>query len=548
MTEILIKKRKVLLLNCLSPGDVIAMTASIRDLHRAHPNTFITDVYSSAGDIWHNNPYITKLPYKLEQIPADYEGEETATVRIFKSRKLKITLDDPEIEVFDSAYDGDYIASINKCNQGAYHFIHGYAQDLEKKLGVRVPVTELKGDIHISEQERMWISQIQEMGIKDNFWIVFSGGKYDFTAKWWNPEAYQAVVDHFKNKITFVQCGDPSHFHPELQGVVNLIGKTNIRQLIRLVYHSSGVLCPVTFGMHLAAAVPVKTFDNNGRRMPSERACVVLAGGREPYHWEAYPHHQFIHTVGALSCCSHGACWKSRCQPVGDNDEKDKNLCSQPVKISDKLQIPKCQMMITPKMVSDRIEMYYAGNLLEYNRDNLVVPKEQRVAAQGTTVARYLVERFQPRTLLDIGCKTPALLKSIMASGVDAYGLQEDTKFFFLEDELPKSRISWFDLSQGYWKSPAKFDMIMATNVTDHSGKSADNLFDTVFCNLKPGGVLVIAPQSANGTSSTHSMRAWVEKLNGAGLILLDDETDKLRRLTHRVGQESWEYVFARPQ
>jgi energy-coupling factor transporter ATP-binding protein EcfA2 len=90
--------------------------------------------------------------------------------------------------------------------------------------------------------------------------------------------------------------------------------------------------------------------------------------------------------------------------------------------------------------------------------------------------------------------------------------------------------------------------MIMATNVTDHSGKSADNLFDTVFCNLKPGGVLVIAPQSANGTSSTHSMRAWVEKLNGAGLILLDDETDKLRRLTHRVGQESWEYVFARPQ
>jgi hypothetical protein len=72
-------------------------------------------------------------------------------------------------------------------------------------------------------------------------------------------------------------------------------------------------------------------------------------------------------------------------------------------------------MMITPKMVTDRIEMYYAGGLLEYNPDNLVIPKEQRVAVQGATVARYLVERFQPRTLLDIGCKTPALLKSIMA-------------------------------------------------------------------------------------------------------------------------------------
>lgn len=547
MTEILIKKRKLLLLNCLSPGDVIAMTSSVRDLHRAFPNTYITDLYTSAGEIWHHNPYVTKLPYKVERITADHQEEETPLVRIFKTRNLKITLEDPEIEVFDCGYDGDYPASINRCNHNAYHFIHGYAQDLGKKLGIHIPVTEFKGDIHLSEQEKMWMSQVQELGVQDNFWIVFSGGKYDFTAKWWNPEGYQAVIDHFRDKITFVQCGEPSHFHPELKGVINLVGKTNIRQLIRLMYHASGVLCPITFGMHLAAAVPVKMYDNKGRRMPSERACVVLAGGREPYHWEAYPHHQFIHTVGALPCSSGGACWKSRCQPVGDNDEKDKNLCPHPVQVTEKLKIPKCQMLITPKMVTDRIEMYYASDLLEYNSDNLAVPREQRVAMQETTVARYLVERFQPRTLLDIGCKTPSALKAIMASGVDAYGLQEDAKFFFLEDELPKSRISCFDLSQGYWKSPAKFDMIMTTNIIDHSGKSADNLSDTVLCNLRPGGVLVVAPSTQSGSPSAQSIRAWIERLSKAGLVLLNEETDKLRRLTHRVGQDSWECVFTRP-
>ena len=39
--------------------------------------------------------------------------------------------------------------------------------------------------------------------------------------------------------------------------VLDLRGKTDLRQLIRLVYHAQGVLCPVTLAMHLAAAVEV---------------------------------------------------------------------------------------------------------------------------------------------------------------------------------------------------------------------------------------------------------------------------------------------------
>jgi ADP-heptose:LPS heptosyltransferase len=548
MTEILKKKRKLLLINTLSPGDVMAMTASIRDLHRAYPNEFITDVFTSAMDIWQHNPYITKLPYKMEQISDQHAETGNSNERIFKKRKLKFTLEDPEIEVFDCGYDGAFPASINKSNQNAYHFIHGYAQDLGKNIGVHVPVTEFKGDIHFAEEEKLWISQIQEMGIQENFWLIFSGGKYDFTAKWWNPDSYQKVVNHFKNKITFVQCGDASHFHPPLEGVINLVGKTNIRQLMRLMYHSTGVLCPVTFAMHLAAAVPMKTFDMNGKRLPPNRPCVVLAGGREPYHWEAYPHHQYIHTIGALPCCSHGGCWKSRCQPVNDGDDKDKELCTFPVKVSDTLQVGKCQTMITPKMVSERIEQYYAGGLLDYNKDTAAIPLEQRVTNQGINIAHYIVERFRPTTMLDIGCKSVDILKFIIKSGVDAYGLQEDTKIFFLDDDLPKSRISLFDLSRDYWKSPAKFDMIMATNIIEHSGKSAENLFDTMYCNLKPGGVLILTPPNDLKSYSENWAEIWVDKLKNAGLSLLDEETEKLRRLTHRVDRRGAEYVFMRPQ
>ena len=546
MVEILKKKRKVILVNLLSPGDIMMMTAAVRDLHRAHPREFITDVYTSVGEIWENNPYLTKLPYKVERL-GDQTQPENDRERILTSRDLKIIVEDPDIEVYDVGYDGEYQASINRSNQNAYHFIHGYAQDFEHKLGVPVPVTEFKGDIHISDMEKAWMSQVQEQGITDNFWLIFSGGKYDYTAKWWNPDSYQAIVDHFKGRILFVQCGDPSHFHPPLKGVMNLIGKTSARQLIRLMHHSTGVICPVTFAMHLAAATPMRTFDLHGHKLPAQRPCIVLAGGREAMHWEAYPHHQFMHTIGALPCCSKGGCWKSRCQPVGDNDPKDESLCVSPVKVSDSLQIGKCQTMITPQMVSESISMYYEGGMLRYNNFMLPTGMEPELDKRDSVLlAKYIVERFRPRMMLDIGCNRAELLKTIYKSGVDVYGLQEETEIILTDEEFPMSRISCFDLNQNYWKSPVKYDLIWTGNAFNYIGKSADNLADTIVSNLKKGGVLVVTPPPEAHDAGVLWGDEWVERLSGVGLTMLEDETDRIRRVTHKVGSKGTELVFMR--
>lgn len=186
-------------------------------------------------------------------------------------------------------------------------------------------------------------------------------GTIAHNCKWWSPDKYQAVVDYFRGKIKFVQVGEKNHFHPPLKNVINLIGKTDLRQLIRLVYHADGVLCPVTLTMHLAAAIETK------RGKHPDRPCVVVAGGREGPQWEAYPNHQYIHTCGALPCCQKGGCWKSRCQKVGDGDKKDeKNLCKNPIQISPELRIPQCMHMINEYDVIRRIEHYYDGGVLEY--------------------------------------------------------------------------------------------------------------------------------------------------------------------------------------
>jgi ADP-heptose:LPS heptosyltransferase len=322
--------RKLILTCDLSPGDVVMMTAAVRDLHLAHPGKFVTDVRTPAMQLWENNPYLTPM-----------------------------TEHDPGFKVVSMQYE-----LIHDSNEGAYHFIHGYARHLEKVLGLRIPVSRFRGDIHLSDLEKSWMSQVEEPPIEwhQDFWIIVAGGKHDFTAKWWDPARYQRIVDHFAGRIQFVQCGESHHYHPRLGGVIDLVGQTDVRQFVRLMYHASGVVCPVTFAMHLAAAVEVKP----GR--PKNRACVVVAGGREPSQWEKYPHHRFLETNGAMRCCDNGGCWKSRCQPVGDGDQKDRpqNLCLEPVRVSPWVVIPRCMDLVTAADVVRAIELYYDGGALQY--------------------------------------------------------------------------------------------------------------------------------------------------------------------------------------
>jgi hypothetical protein len=238
---------------------------------------------------------------------------------------------------------------IHRSNSAPVHFLQGFIDYLNCTLDLRIEVTEFRGAIYLSAEEKSWVSQVDEPTGGLPFWIVAAGGKDDFTVKWWDSRRYQQVVDHFRGRIMFVQVGEAGHYHPPLENVIDLRGKTDLRQLIRLVYHSEGVLSPVSLPMHLAAAIETKP----GR--PKNRACVVVAGGREPPHWEAYPHHQFIHTVGTLPCCDNGGCWKSRTTPLGDGAVGDlpEHLC-----VDVRGHLPACMDMITAEDVIRRIEMY----------------------------------------------------------------------------------------------------------------------------------------------------------------------------------------------
>ncbi|HEY5912328.1 MAG TPA: glycosyltransferase family 9 protein [Verrucomicrobiae bacterium] len=332
----------------LSLGDIVLLTAAIRDLQLTFPGRYVVDVRTWYPDLWRHNPRLTPL--------GDY---------------------DPEVKVVDCVP-----SLVNRSDTVGCHSVYVFIDFLNQYLGTRMKPAAMRGDIYLSDQEKARRSQVHELvGAGIPFWLISAGGKHDCTIKWWDVRRYQEVVDHFRGHIQFVQVGDGAHYHPRLRGVIDLRGRTTIRELILLVHHAQGVLCGVTGLMHLAAAVPLRS-DRH-----TVRPCVVVAGGREPPHWEAYPGHQFIHTVGALACCAHGGCWKARTTPLGDGDERDakKHLC-----VDVKQGLPRCMDMISSDAVIQRIETYFGGGTARY-----LSPKEAKLAAGGvgSTASNTLAKR-----------------------------------------------------------------------------------------------------------------------------------------------------------
>lgn len=283
------KTGRKLLLRCnLSPGDALVMSAAIYSLHRTHPGKFQTAIQTHADELFQYNPDISECDGELVEM---------------------------------------HYPEIHRSDERGIHFMQAYCEFLESVLGVRVPL--------LTNRPRVYLSKSEMLGTAAPYWVVCAGGKTDFTCKQW-PH-YQEVVD--KSKVSWVQVGAAEHDHPPLRGVDNMVGKTSLRELVRLVYHSKGVLCSTTLLMHLAAAL--------------ERPAIIIMGGREPVQWNSYPKQHLLHSIGQLPCCEKKACWKSRVTKLNDGSAHDELLCERPLG-----RVAECMNMITAAEILSIISRY----------------------------------------------------------------------------------------------------------------------------------------------------------------------------------------------
>ena len=312
---------KICFKNYQSPGDIVVMTGAIRDLKKQYPRYEIA-VDTTCIDIWQNNPHIS------------WFNENQAD----KSYRL--------------GYD-----DIQNSDASGRHFSNAFHIQIEDILGIQLYQSKIWPELYLNDNEKQNRPIIGD-GYKGKYWLLNAGYKSDFSLKHWGTMNYQEVVDRLKGKVKFVQVGEdsPNHFHLPIDGAINMIGKTSFREYIRLSYHSEGSIGPVSMHMHISAAF----------RKPS----VIIAGGREPFRWEAYPNQRYICTNGYLPCCELNACWKNwlrqkvtpqiKKQVERDGENWEDKVCNNMDEMT-----AKCMKMITPEMVEKEILGYYIGGVLE---------------------------------------------------------------------------------------------------------------------------------------------------------------------------------------
>ena len=256
-------KRRLILRNRLSPGDILVMSVAIRALFKAHGEKFEISVDTPCNEIFNNSPFL---------VPSDGSGQ-----------------------VIDMQYP-----EIHKSGASGRHFTDGHRKYLEQVLDLEMPRVGLLPDIFLDQDEKLWPSPVLKgLDYSGKYWAINAGSKSDYPLKQYHR--WQEVADLWALKfpgVRLVQIGQADHNHKPISGTLDLRGKTNTRELFRTIHHAEGVLSCVSYPMHIAAAL--------------EKPCVVVAGGREGTRWELYPSHRFLYTNGTMDCALYDGCWKSK--------------------------------------------------------------------------------------------------------------------------------------------------------------------------------------------------------------------------------------------
>lgn len=303
-------------------GDVTCLSGALRDLHIQYPGKYAVHLRTWAADLFKHNPHVASVTSK---VPVEKENHR----RSFNDGEHPVM-------VFITQYHDDSMP-----------FVSRFHEKLSREIGSSVPCTKIAGDLRLSDDEKAWNAPWGT----GPFWILNAGSKADFTVKQSDPGELAKVVQHFAGRLTFVQTGGKDHHHPAIPAAFDFRGRpgdNDYRRAMVAMYRADGVLTPISWPMHLAAALECPP------EMPQRRACVVLAGGREAVNMIQYPKHRVLHTIGELPCCADGPCWRMKV-------DKD---CPNGCDAGNGLRVAECMKRLTADRIIEAIESYYRDGKL----------------------------------------------------------------------------------------------------------------------------------------------------------------------------------------
>ena len=240
--EKFLEKKKIFIIYRIGNaiGDQVCMSAIIEKIYEQ--KNYKSIVITNYPEIFYNNPNVLKI-ININKYSKFFQKK---IISILKRLKKK----NKYVEEF--RFQGAFEEFLRKTKlKISLIEIHSYHFDLQLNLKNAKPKIYFSND-EIEKYEKKFNN------IK-NFAIIQPQGKITYTPnKEWGFDKYQKVVDLTKNEIRWVQVGLSQD--KLLKNVIDLRGKTDLRELFYLVKKANFVLSNEGLLNHIAAGVETKSF------------------------------------------------------------------------------------------------------------------------------------------------------------------------------------------------------------------------------------------------------------------------------------------------
>ena len=167
---------------------------------------------------------------------------------------------------------------------------------------------------------------------------------------------------------------------------------------------------------------------------------------------------------------------------------------------------------------------------------------EGSAASSAERIAASLVNELAPRSAVDVGCGTGALLEALRARGVTVFGLE------YAEVALARCRargldVAKFDLERHVLRDARSFDVAISMEVAEHlPERSADRYVD-LLARLAPVVVFSAAPPGQGGKDHVNEQPPsyWIAKFQQRGFEYAEEQSQRWRESWRTAGDvEDW--------
>lgn len=311
-------------------GDTVAATPLIRDLMQLSPDTRLSIEGTAAEEFFRHDRRLGPRAHDAVEIEIDYKPA------IDRSGGARGGVPDQTVRYLAAAHE-----------------------EFERATGIYVPRGPLRPDLVLGDDERVSPDPLP-------YFVISVGFKHDMPLKGWLPEYAAEVVQRTAadfgwrwKQVGRTHDGRYPHRQHPISGAENLLDRTDLRALMRLIAHAEGVLCLASLAMLLASAF----------RTP----CVAIGGGREDPWLHDDAGVTYLHSLGRLFCCLDRGCRRWSALPGRRQEEFGDRwkLCLDPVGRARTIGVGRCMAIISP---TQAIEALVAAKRTDLRRHNKLTP------------------------------------------------------------------------------------------------------------------------------------------------------------------------------